>query len=613
MLTEMVQHRWEDFQKIFIQQSDLKISTTRLGSGVVLDSQQPHLVCLESQDPACSGIVLYSLKMGLTQLGRGSPDIIPDILVVGDDVEPVHCCLTHGERVVEKIYLSPGSIITLGQTAVFRFSDPRARTLPQKTKKSLASLNLSPIHKCSTPRSEEDNLIGLTGDIREAVQLLRSLTTENQLVSTPTSLSFSDSESGFTPRIYSSKSGTKSRSCSAWNLSFPNSEYSEESPSCTTPSSMPLSRSYSVDSSTFSLLTPAGTKGKIQIAVTDYALNGSGRWSHYEYQVFLAGLKRARYMTMATNNEDSTKEITDRLSDTKLKQIEDEVAASYVLVDIGANLTNSKYSRDLDSVIERAKDAGVRKIMVTGASIQCSKDALRLTRLYPGTLYSTAGVHPHDAKTWTDDCYDVIKELALNPECVAVGECGLDFNRNFSPPDVQLEVFEKQVQLACEIKKPMFLHERDAHDDLVRILEKYRDRLPPTVVHCFTGTSAQAQKYIEMGLYVGLTGFLWKDKSDDGVRAVLEKGLIPLDRLLVETDAPFMYPNVRGSKIPPHVKQGLTERSLSFLNRYCTFQRNEPCSLPVTVEMIAAYMKRTPDEVAMATTINAMKLFGLSS
>nr|CAG4646344.1 EOG090X080R [Macrothrix elegans] len=314
-----------------------------------------------------------------------------------------------------------------------------------------------------------------------------------------------------------------------------------------------------------------------------------------------------------SGSEDKTEEnVTDSIAALKLKQIEDEVSSSYILVDIGANLTNSKYSRDLDSVVERAKDAGVRKIMVTGASVQCSKDALRLTRLYPGVLYSSAGIHPHDAKTWTDDCYEIIKDLASNPECVAIGECGLDFNRNFSPPEVQLEVFEKQVQLACELHKPLFLHERDAHDDMVRILSKFKDRLPPAVLHCFTGTSQQALKYLEMGLYIGLTGFLWKDKSDDGVRSILEKNLIPLDRLLVETDAPFMYPNVRGSKIPAHIKQALSERSLSYLNRYCTFQRNEPCALPVIVEMIAAYMNRPVDQVAMATTINAIKLFGFS-
>ena len=153
--------------------------------------------------------------------------------------------------------------------------------------------------------------------------------------------------------------------------------------------------------------------------------------------------------------------------------------------------------------------------------------------------------------------------------------------------------------------------------------------MPPCVIHCFTGTREQAQKYLELGCYIGLTGYLWKDKSENGVRKILEDGIIPLDKLLVETDAPFMYPNTRASKLPQHIKDCLTERSVTFLQRYCTFQvsdaiigdfkililifqRNEPCSLPVTVEMIAAYLNKTPEEVALATTFNALKVFGLS-
>ncbi|XP_046402077.1 3'-5' ssDNA/RNA exonuclease TatD [Ischnura elegans] len=285
---------------------------------------------------------------------------------------------------------------------------------------------------------------------------------------------------------------------------------------------------------------------------------------------------------------------------------------NYVIVDVGANLTNKKFSRDLDSVIQRAKDAGVKKIMVTGASLKASKEALRLTRIYPGTLYSTAGIHPHDAKSWTDEYDEDLREIACNPECVAIGECGLDYNRDFSSPEVQREVFEKQVKIACDLHKPLFLHERDAHEDLLKILQKYEDQLPATIIHCFTGTVEQAQKYLEMGFYLGLTGYLCKDKSDTGVRKLLEDGLIPLDKLLVETDAPFMYPNTRASKLPTHVKEALKERSLTFLHRYCTFQRNEPCSLPAIVEMIAAFMKKSPEEVALATAFNALKLFGLT-
>ena len=122
---------------------------------------------------------------------------------------------------------------------------------------------------------------------------------------------------------------------------------------------------------------------------------------------------------------------------------------NYVLVDVGANLTNKKYSRDLDSVIQRAKDAGVQKIMVTGASIRSSKEALRLTRIYPGTLYSTAGIHPHDAKSWEEpETLQELETIAGNPECVAIGECGLDYNRDFSEPETQRSVFHKQVSFS---------------------------------------------------------------------------------------------------------------------------------------------------------------------
>ncbi|XP_056645946.1 3'-5' ssDNA/RNA exonuclease TatD isoform X1 [Diorhabda sublineata] len=285
---------------------------------------------------------------------------------------------------------------------------------------------------------------------------------------------------------------------------------------------------------------------------------------------------------------------------------------NYILIDIGANLTNKKYSRDLDSVIQRAKDSGVRKIMVTGTSVKASKEALRLTRIYPDTLYSTAGIHPHDAKSYTDESWDELRHIANNTECVAIGECGLDYNRNFSDPEDQKLVFRKHVELAIETNKPIFVHERDAHEDLLKVLDEYSAKLPPVVIHCFTGTQDQALAYLDKGFYIGLTGYLCKDKSDVGVRKLLESGSLPLDRLVVETDSPFMYPNTRASKLPDQVKDSLTERSMMFLHRYCTFQRNEPCSLPAIVEMIAAFMKKKPEEVALATSFNSMKLFGLS-
>lgn len=285
---------------------------------------------------------------------------------------------------------------------------------------------------------------------------------------------------------------------------------------------------------------------------------------------------------------------------------------NYIVIDVGANLTNKKYSRDLDSVIQRAKDSGVKKIMVTGTSVKASKEALRLTRIYPGYLYSTAGIHPHDAKSYTDESWEELKRLAQNRECVAIGECGLDYNRNFSEPEDQRKVFRKHIEAAIELQKPLFVHERDAHEDLINILDEYKDKMPPILIHCFTGSSEHALTYINRGYYIGLTGYLCKDKSDNGVRKLLADGSIPLSRLVVETDAPFMYPNTRASKLPQHVKDGLTERSMTFLQRYCTFQRNEPCSLPAIVEMIAAFMNQKPEDVALSTSFNAMKLFGLT-
>ncbi|XP_030373997.1 uncharacterized protein LOC115623671 [Scaptodrosophila lebanonensis] len=284
-----------------------------------------------------------------------------------------------------------------------------------------------------------------------------------------------------------------------------------------------------------------------------------------------------------------------------------------IVIDVGANLTNKKYSRDLDSVVQRARDAGVQKLMVHGTSVKSSKEALRLSRIYPDIIYSTAGIHPHDSKsiveeptTWFD-----FEHIAQATECVALGPCGLDYQRDFSEPEVQKQIFVKQLQLAIRLNKPLLIHERSAQNDLLEILDKF-ENLPPVIVRGFMGTAEEALKYLERRFYISLTGYLCKDKSDSGVRKLLENGSLHLDRLLVETDAPFMYPNTRASKLPQHVKTGITERSLLYLHRYCTFQRNEPCSLPAIVEMIAAFMKKTPDEVALATAFNALKLFGLS-
>ncbi|CAD6191649.1 unnamed protein product [Caenorhabditis auriculariae] len=177
----------------------------------------------------------------------------------------------------------------------------------------------------------------------------------------------------------------------------------------------------------------------------------------------------------------------------------------YDLVDIGANLGHPSYKNDIEQVIERAQKAGVNKIMITGTSEKLSKEAAKLAETHPGFFYFTAGVHPHDAKDFNESTTATLRELLKHDQCVAVGECGLDYNRNFSPQGVQRDVFRKQVELAVELQRPLFIHEREAHEDMVKILGEAGEKIPPTVIHCFTGTVDEAKKYIEMGFYIGLT------------------------------------------------------------------------------------------------------------
>ncbi|KAK0393077.1 hypothetical protein QR680_000044 [Steinernema hermaphroditum] len=177
----------------------------------------------------------------------------------------------------------------------------------------------------------------------------------------------------------------------------------------------------------------------------------------------------------------------------------------YKLVDIGANLAHPSFERDYSDVLARARKAGLKKIIVTGCSVKSSTVAGEKAQEHPGFLYCTAGVHPHDAKTFNEETIYQLRELLKKDNCVAVGECGLDFNRNFSSREDQLHAFEQQLILACELQKPLFIHEREASVDMVKLLKKHSGRLPPAVIHCFTGTAEEAQAYIDMGLYIGLT------------------------------------------------------------------------------------------------------------
>jgi len=260
------------------------------------------------------------------------------------------------------------------------------------------------------------------------------------------------------------------------------------------------------------------------------------------------------------------------------------------LCDIGANLTNKSFAKDLDTVIERAFDANVQYIVITGTSVKNSQDGQALAGRFPGQLYSTAGVHPHDAKSCDAQTLPALKELAATPEVVAIGECGLDFNRDFSPRDTQEKWFEAQLELACELGMPVFLHERDAHQRFCDILKGYRDKLVAAVIHCFTGTEDELRAYLDMDLHVGVTGWICDERRGHHLRELV--GQIPADRLMIETDSPYLMPR----DLKPKPKN----------------RRNEPSFLPHILETIAECVGVPVEDVADATTQTAKTFFRLS-
>jgi TatD DNase family protein len=259
------------------------------------------------------------------------------------------------------------------------------------------------------------------------------------------------------------------------------------------------------------------------------------------------------------------------------------------LIDIGANLTHDSFDVDRDAVLTRAAEAGVARIVVTGTSVTSSVQAAALCEARPGKLFATAGVHPHHAADFDTHTSSALTSLLRNPVFVAVGECGLDFFRDYSPRDAQRRAFAAQLELAAEVHKPVFLHERDAHDEFVAMLKPVRARLAGAVAHCFTGGSKELDAYLELDLYVGVTGWVCDERRGAELRAAVPS--IPLDRLLVETDAPYLLP--RDLKPKPQTR------------------RNEPRFLPHVVERVAALRKESVDVVARAATANAERLFGL--
>ena len=259
------------------------------------------------------------------------------------------------------------------------------------------------------------------------------------------------------------------------------------------------------------------------------------------------------------------------------------------LIDIGANLGHESFVHDFGAVLERARAAGVARMVVTGASREGSPRALELAQAHSGVLYATAGVHPHHATEYTDEADAEMRALHRHPELVAVGECGLDYFRDFSPRPAQRRAFERQLQLAMEIGKPLFLHQRDAHADFMAMMKNFDGKLGAAVVHCFTGTREELFDCLDQDWHIGITGWLCDERRGLHLRELVRH--IPANRLMIETDAPYLLPRT--------VKPAPSHR------------RNEPMYLAHIVEELARDRGEDVEVTAAATVAAACAFFRL--
>jgi len=263
-------------------------------------------------------------------------------------------------------------------------------------------------------------------------------------------------------------------------------------------------------------------------------------------------------------------------------------ASPPALIDIGVNLGHDSYDADREAVLARAAAAGVVQMLVTGSSLAGSRHAIALAQQHPGRLFATAGVHPHHAAELTAERAAELAELARAPEVVAVGECGLDYFRDFSPREAQRQAFHRQLELARALGKPLFLHQRDSHADFLAILREH-GREHTGVAHCFTGRREELHAYLELGLAIGITGWICDERRGAHLLPLVRE--IPDGRLLLETDAPYLLP------------RDLEPRPAS--------RRNEPAYLPHIAAVVARARGEALESLACSSTQAARSLFGL--
>ena len=252
------------------------------------------------------------------------------------------------------------------------------------------------------------------------------------------------------------------------------------------------------------------------------------------------------------------------------------------MFDIGANLTSSHFSKDLDVVLNDSLTAGVKKICVTSSNLDDVKKAQKITEKYENLFYSV-GFHPHNAK---DFKAEFLKDMSIyldNPKAICLGEMGLDFNRNFSSKEEQILCFESQLSLANSISKPLFLHQRDAHEEFLSVLDnhKFNQKL---IVHCFTGNLSELEDYLKRDFYIGITGWVCDLKRGNELRECIKH--IPEDKLLIETDSPYLSPRKK-------------------------IRRNEPKFLIDVAEEVAKLRNETKESIINSSYKNSLDFFNL--
>ena len=256
-------------------------------------------------------------------------------------------------------------------------------------------------------------------------------------------------------------------------------------------------------------------------------------------------------------------------------------------IDIACNFTHDSFKDNLDEVLNNAEQAGVDKFVLLCASLADINPIKVIQNNTPEKFFISAGIHPHHATEIMEINYDALlnKLKSINPN--AIGETGLDYFRNISPPDIQKKSFGMHIEIAKELSLPLYLHQRDAHSDFIRIIKENISNFPKFVVHCFTGTQAELDEYLELGAYIGLTGWICDAKRNIDLRKSIKN--IPIEKMMIETDSPYLIP--KNLMVKP--KKNI----------------NEPKYLPHIANEICELTGYELEELKLATSNNAIKFF----